>query len=98
MTDMSTTAIDASARQESTPGVGRLARVTGPTVDIEFPPDAIPAMYNALVATVDPSAQGGGENVGEMTFEGAQHLGDNAVRAVALTPTAGLLPRLDVRA
>ena len=29
-------------------GVGRVARVTGPVVDIEFPHDAIPAMYSAL--------------------------------------------------
>jgi F-type H+-transporting ATPase subunit beta len=97
MTDMSTTAIDASARQESTPGVGRIARVTGPTVDIEFPPDAIPAMYNALVATVDLSAQGEAEGVLEMTFEVAQHLGDNVIRAVALKPTDGLVRGMEVR-
>jgi F-type H+-transporting ATPase subunit beta len=29
-------------------GVGRIARVTGPVVDIEFPHDAIPGIYNAL--------------------------------------------------
>ena len=34
-------------------GVGRIARVTGPVVDIEFPPDAIPDMYNALTTEID---------------------------------------------
>jgi F-type H+-transporting ATPase subunit beta len=29
-------------------GVGRIARVIGPVVDIEFPTDAMPAIYNAL--------------------------------------------------
>ena len=34
---------------ESTAGaVGRIARVTGPVVDIEFPHDSIPEIYNAL--------------------------------------------------
>lgn len=32
--------------EEKVPGVGRIARVTGAIVDIEFPPDAIPDMYN----------------------------------------------------
>ena len=32
--------------------VGRVARVTGPVVDIEFPHDAIPDIYNALKTTI----------------------------------------------
>ncbi|MFC4555966.1 F0F1 ATP synthase subunit beta [Georgenia faecalis] len=94
---MSTTATDIRAEHASTPGVGRIARVTGPTVDIEFPPDAIPPMYHALVATVDLSAQGEDEGTIEMTFEVAQHLGDNMIRAVALKPTDGLVRGMEVR-
>src|SRR5699024_3560955 len=78
------------------PGVGRVARVTGPVVDIEFPPDAIPEMYNALRTTVDLSTQGE-ENLIEMTLEVAQHLGDNLVRAIALKPTDGLVRGAEVR-
>jgi F-type H+-transporting ATPase subunit beta len=33
-------------------GIGRVARVTGPVVDIEFPHDEIPAVYNALKTTI----------------------------------------------
>ena len=35
-------------QDQTTTGVGRIARVTGPVVDVEFPPDAMPAIYNAL--------------------------------------------------
>ena len=33
-------------------GIGRIARVTGPVVDIEFPHDSIPGIYNALKTTI----------------------------------------------
>ncbi|TRW43408.1 F0F1 ATP synthase subunit beta [Georgenia yuyongxinii] len=69
------------------PGVGRISRVTGPVVDIEFPPDAIPEMYNALTTEVELVGQG----KQTMTLEVAQHLGDNLVRAIALKPTDGLV-------
>ncbi|WP_448073040.1 F0F1 ATP synthase subunit beta [Georgenia yuyongxinii] len=69
------------------PGVGRISRVTGPVVDIEFPPDAIPEMYNALTTEVELVGQG----KQTMTLEVAQHLGDNIVRAIALKPTDGLV-------
>ena len=79
--------------------MGRIARVIGPIVDIEFPPDAIPEIYNALKTTVDLSAQGEGEAAGgvEMTLEVEQHLGDNLVRAIALKPTDGLVRGARVR-
>ncbi len=66
--------------------VGRIARVTGPVVDIEFPHDSIPEIYNALKTeiTID-----GVTSV--LTLEVAQHLGDDVVRAIALKPTDGLV-------
>jgi len=70
---------------------GRVARVIGPVVDIEFPGDALPEMYNALTTTIDLSAQGEDEGVMHMTLEVAQHLGDNMIRAIALKPTDGLV-------
>ncbi len=66
--------------------VGRIARVTGPVVDIEFPHDSIPPIYNALKTTYTLD---GTEIV--LTLEVAQHLGDDLVRAIALKPTDGLV-------
>jgi len=71
--------------------VGRVARVIGPVVDIEFPPDAMPEIYSALTVDIDLSAQGEDEKSFTMTLEVEQHLGDNTVRAIALKPTDGLV-------
>ena len=65
---------------------GRIARVTGPVVDIEFPHDAIPAIYNALTTEIVL-----GKEKSTLTLEVAQHLGDDLVRAIALKPTDGLV-------
>ncbi|WP_084038202.1 F0F1 ATP synthase subunit beta [Demequina sp. NBRC 110053] len=75
----------------ATPVTGRVARVIGPVVDIEFPADAIPDIYHALTVDIDLSAQGEDEGILHMTLEVAQHLGDNMVRAIALKPTDGLV-------
>ncbi|MEO6826623.1 MAG: F0F1 ATP synthase subunit beta [Microbacteriaceae bacterium] len=71
---------------------GIVARVTGPVVDIEFPHDSIPGIYNALKTDVTL----GGETH-EITLEVAQHLGDDLVRAIALNPTDGLVRGQEVR-
>lgn len=76
---------------ESKTAQGRVSRVVGPVVDVEFPPDAIPALYNALLVDVDLRGQGEGEGLMTMTMEVAQHLGGNVVRAIALKPTDGLV-------
>jgi F-type H+-transporting ATPase subunit beta len=73
-------------------GIGRVARVTGPVVDIEFPHDAIPAVYNALKTTI---TIGGETSV--ITLEVAQHLGDDLIRAIALNPTDGVVRGQEVR-
>ncbi|GAA5519093.1 ATP synthase subunit beta [Demequina sediminis] len=78
------------------PVVGRVSRVIGPVVDIEFPADAIPDIYSALKVDIDLSAQGEDEGVLHMTLEVAQHLGDNLVRAIALKPTDGLVRGAEV--
>lgn len=67
-------------------GVGRVARVTGPVVDVEFPVEAMPDIYNAL--TVDVTLNG---ETKTLTLEVAQHLGDNLVRAISMQPTDGLV-------
>jgi len=73
-------------------GVGRIARVTGPVVDIEFPHDAIPEIYNALQTDIVI-----GDETSTLTLEVAQHLGDDLVRAIALKPTDGLVRGQEVR-
>lgn len=72
-------------------GTGRVTRVIGAIVDVEFPPDQLPEINNALKTTIDLSAQGEGESIVEMTLEVAQHLGDNIVRTIALKPTDGMV-------
>src|SRR5512139_97551 len=67
-------------------GVGRIARVIGPVVDIEFPVDTMPEIYNML--TVDYEL--GGETR-TLPLEVAQHIGDGMVRAISLKPTDGLV-------
>ena len=77
---------------------GRVVQVIGAIVDVEFPSDALPEINNALVTTVDLSAQGEGESSSfEMTLEVAQHLGDNIVRCIAMKPTDGLVRGAVVR-
>ncbi len=76
---------------DTAPATGRVARVVGPVVDVEFPPDGIPPLYTALTVEADLSGQGEGEGTSVVTLEVAQHLGDNMVRAIALRPTDGLV-------
>ncbi|WP_028479144.1 F0F1 ATP synthase subunit beta [Nocardia sp. CNY236] len=65
---------------------GRVARVIGPVVDVEFPRGAIPELFNALHAEITlPSV------AKTLTLEVAQHLGDNIVRTISMQPTDGLV-------
>ncbi|MCG7322766.1 F0F1 ATP synthase subunit beta [Arsenicicoccus bolidensis] len=73
-------------------GVGRVSRSIGPVVDVEFPADAMPEMYNLLKVDVEL----GGETK-TLNLEVAQHIGDNLVRAVSLQPTDGLVRGATVR-
>ncbi|MFD4606824.1 F0F1 ATP synthase subunit beta [Streptomyces sp. NPDC088337] len=74
---------------ETATAAGRVARVIGPVVDVEFPVDAMPEINNALhVEVADPA------NAGEkktLTLEVAQHLGDGIVRTISMQPTDGLV-------
>lgn len=75
-----------TATVENKTGVGRVARVIGPVLDIEFPSDAIPGLYNAL--KVDTEVAGVKET---LTLEVAQHIGDGMVKAISLRPTDGVV-------
>ena len=88
---MTATTTDAAAKAKGGKGSGRVARVIGPVVDVEFPTDAIPEIYNLLEVDIDLSAQGEDESSFTLRLEVAQHLGDSMVRAIALKPTDGLV-------
>lgn len=65
--------------------LGKVIQVIGPVVDVEFPPEQLPEIYNAV------KIQGqSGEVEVRLTAEVMQHLGDNTVRCVAMSSTDGL--------
>ena len=82
-------------------GIGRVARVIGPVVDVEFGVDDLPEIYNALHVDVDLSgnddADVEGLNKHTLTLEVSQHIGDNLVRAISMQPTDGLVRGAAVR-
>ena len=71
---------------------GRVSRVTGPVVDVEFPVEAMPALFNALKVNITI-----GDTTRELTLEVAQHIGDNMIRAISMQPTDGLTRGAEVR-
>ncbi|WP_313565815.1 F0F1 ATP synthase subunit beta [Mobilicoccus sp.] len=83
---MSTTYVEPTTSGQTEGGVGRLSRIIGPVVDVEFPADAMPDQYNLLHTEVSL----GGETK-RINLEVAQHIGDNLVRAISLQPTDGLV-------
>jgi len=83
------TAVSQSKTSESADdgaGAGRVVRIIGPVVDVEFPRGAVPPLYNALHAEIELSSV-----AKTLTLEVAQHLGDNLVRAISMQPTDGLI-------
>ncbi|MBA8795541.1 F-type H+-transporting ATPase subunit beta [Friedmanniella endophytica] len=80
-----TAVVEQDTEQARGGGVGRISRVIGPVVDVEFPADQMPDIMNAL--TVDTTI---GDETTTMTLEVELHIGDNLVRAIALKPTDGL--------
>jgi F-type H+-transporting ATPase subunit beta len=77
---------DAASTAQHKGGAGRVSRIIGPVIDVEFPADAMPAMYNLLTVEVELS----GEKK-SLNLEVAQHIGDNMVRAISLQPTDGVV-------
>ncbi len=63
---------------------GKVVQVIGPTVDVEFPSDALPNILNAI--KIEDPARGI-----RVTIEVALHVGDNVVRCVAMSSTDGLM-------
>ena len=64
---------------------GRIVQIIGAVIDVEFPRDGVPKVYDAL--TVDGT---------ETTLEVQQQLGDGVVRTIAMGSTEGLKRGLNV--
>ncbi|GBE74096.1 ATP synthase beta subunit [Microcystis aeruginosa NIES-87] len=72
--------------------VGKIVQIIGPVIDAEFPSGNLPRIYNALTVKGTNSA---GQNL-SVTCEVQQLLGDNQVRAVAMSTTDGLVRGMDI--
>jgi F-type H+-transporting ATPase subunit beta len=71
---------------------GRIVKVAGPVVDVEFPPDALPEIYDAIEFEFELEGE-----TRLVVAEVAQHLGDGKVRAIAMRATDGLVRGSTVR-
>jgi len=68
--------------------VGKVVQIIGPVVDVQFPEDALPSIYNALRITSE------GFDVPQkidVIVEVEQHLGEGRARCVAMEPTDGMV-------
>src|SRR5467141_3970757 len=72
--------------------VGRVVQVIGPVLDVEFEPEHLPEIYNAVVI----DHRGNGAASIRLTAEVQQHIGRNQVRAVAMTSTDGVVRGMEV--
>jgi F-type H+-transporting ATPase subunit beta len=61
---------------------GKILQILGPVIDVEFPPDQLPEIYNALEITRQDGTV--------LVLEAQTHLGNEAVRAIAMSTTDGL--------
>ena len=70
--------------------IGRIVRIVGAVVDVEFPADAMPAIYNALTVKAQTPT-------GEVStvLEVQTHLPGDIVRTVAMTSTDGMVRGLE---
>lgn len=75
----------AQANSVATTGDGRVTRVIGSVIDVEFPSDRIPEIYSAMIV----DAMEGGERR-PITIEVQLQIGDNEVRCISLKPTDGV--------
>ncbi len=70
----------------ATHNIGKIVQIIGPVLDVEFEPEKLPEIYNALV--VDDTT---GPLPVRLTAEVQQHIGQNRVRAVAMSSTDGVV-------
>jgi F-type H+-transporting ATPase subunit beta len=76
---------------ETAHNMGKVVQVIGPVLDVEFEPERLPELLNALV--IDSPGNGGPPI--HLTAEVQQHIGRNQVRAVAMSSTDGVVRGMD---
>jgi len=79
------------ASATATQNIGKVIQIIGPVLDVEFEPEKLPEIYNALVIE-DTS----GPIPIRLTAEVQQHIGQNQVRAVAMSSTDGVVRGMSV--
>ncbi|HWH03333.1 MAG TPA: F0F1 ATP synthase subunit beta, partial [Gemmatimonadales bacterium] len=84
---MATKSKAAPKKSESTQNTGHVVQVIGPVLDVEFEPEHLPELYNAVV--VEHSG-------GRLVAEVQQHIGRNQARAVAMSSTDGVVRGMPV--
>src|SRR6266705_4254035 len=77
----------ATKASEQKRNVGKVVQVIGPVLDVEFEPEQLPELYNAVTVKVDS---------GQLVADVEQHIGRNQVRAVAMSSTDGVVRGMDV--
>ena len=78
---------------EATQSIGKVVQVIGPVLDVQFAPDNLPELYNA----VELEWTGDEGEAHRLVCEVAQHMGRNQVRAVAMDSTDGVRRGMEVR-
>jgi len=66
---------------------GKISQIIGTVVDVEFPPEDMPTIFNALHTEIDGK---------RLVLEVEQHVGNNWVRCLAMGPTEGLRRGVEV--
>src|SRR5881409_1190497 len=69
--------------------IGRIVQIIGPVLDVEFEPEHLPEIYNAL--RIEDAERGI-----RVVAEVQQHIGQNQVRAVAMSSTDGMVRGMTV--
>src|SRR6266576_2232728 len=77
----------ATKPSEQKHNVGKVVQVIGPVLDVEFEPEQLPELYNAVTVKVDS---------GQLVAEVEQHIGRNQIRAVAMSSTDGIVRGMEV--
>ena len=77
---------------EVTKSIGKVVQVIGPVLDVQFEPENLPELYNA----VELEWTGDEGEAHRLVCEVAQHIGRNQVRAVAMDSTDGVMRGMEV--
>jgi len=76
------------------PASGKITAIRGPVVDIEFPSDQLPEIYNAVEVGFGGNGASG-QRAEKLVLEVQSQLGNDTVRAVAMSTTDGLRRGMD---